>query len=718
MHPHHILMRVFYGFIKEFFLNLIVLYSINVKLFISFSSQISHPMKNNYIILLFSLLCSPIFSQVTAVEDIVYCNMGDVLIIYPLGNDNTSTGEEIKITYVDVNPYAAIGIEVLNFNDTSITIKVPDYYYEYFDYDHISYRISNESGAFDFGEIFVFIDKDYMEHLDINNVSASFLPNNIHFYQWIDRKYTPLYEFPKEAETSTIRQHALWIGGKDEQGLLHFSGEYDPFKGPDFWPGPLSTDGEIYTDSILAANWARTWSVSSKQVSFHIANYNEPNYQIPEPILNWPAHGDESLNQSRDIAPFVDVDNDEEYHPENGDYPLIKGDLSVFFVYNDVCQHLNSDGDSLGIEVHCMAWAFANNEETERYDNTIFMNYKITNRSIHNYDSTYIGFFTDLSIGNSRDDYLKCDVENSFFSAYNGDDYDEPQVSYKSLDTMALGYLDHIPSQGICFLGGPLMDEDQMDNPQYLCDESINGLGFGDDIVDNERLGMTNFYQFFIHTFPFPPQYRADKRYRNMRGIFVSGYVLGEGETPWQFMYPDKSDTCFWGFGGINPFPEEPWTEESAGWEPGPRKVVSSMGPFTFEAGSVEYIDVALVTAPGDQEINSNDLLRDYIIGIREDYILEPMEFGNQYLGLEDGFQIESLLEVFPNPINGNMIHFEIPKSNKVSYKIYNTSGQMVQEAALEAQENQSIQVVNLNPGWYVLEVNADGKIFRSKLIK
>ncbi|PIZ05521.1 MAG: hypothetical protein COY57_06840, partial [Flavobacteriales bacterium CG_4_10_14_0_8_um_filter_32_5] len=48
---------------------------------------------------------------------------------------------------------------------------------------------------------------------------------------------------------------------------------------------------------------------------------NFPGYQIPDVILNWPAHGDPSLGQDWHLAPFYDRDGDDFYDPSQGDYP-------------------------------------------------------------------------------------------------------------------------------------------------------------------------------------------------------------------------------------------------------------------------------------------------------------------------------------------------------------------------------------------------------------
>lgn len=82
-------------------------------------------------------------------------------------------------------------------------------------------------------------------------------------------------------------------------------------------------------------------------------------------------------------------------------------------------------------------------------------------------------------------------------------------------------YGDQPPAIGIDFFQGPYMDPDGIDNPKYniytdadgntiyeqICDESINGVNFGDGIVDNERFGMR---RFVYHNNTGVPNYMTD----------------------------------------------------------------------------------------------------------------------------------------------------------------------------------------------------------------
>lgn len=664
---------------------------------------------------LMAMSCSLSAQTQVPVDDTVYVNLGDIVTINPLLNDYDTEGGDLMIRNINIPDY----FELLSSNDSIVSFKVPDYYLS--QSARLSYTLESDYPIPPSGKIWVMF-KDYSNALEINQVSAAVYPMNIQLWDaYTDNSPGSLYYYPENATTTTMFNMGLWIGGKDAENNLHFAGERYRQMGADFWPGPLSQGNELTCDSVVAGEWLRTWKVTRDEVNIHMTEFANPDYEMPEAILNWPAHGDLAKNQAEFIAPFVDVDQDLEYHPELGDYPFIKGDESIFFVYNDQLEHTESEGLPMGLEIHCMAWGLDHDEDSP-YESTIFYSYKIFNRSAETYDDTYLGLFADIDLGWAADDFVGCNVQQGYFFGYNGREIDgngEPE-----------SYGENPPSQAICMLGGPFMDEDNLDNPLGNCDEGINGAGFADGEVDNERFGMGSFFYFINGGLQYlnDPS-TADEYYNLLQGKWVDGSQMcyggnghsaagGDSLFTTKFMFPGDSDACHWGTGGLDPNLNQSWTEENAGNQPGDRRGMSSMGPFTFEAGSVEYLDIALVTAPGDQVKSSTELLQDFISEIKTDYLKNPESFGNQHVGIEDGIQMESLLDVYPNPINGNMIHFEIPKSNKVSYKIYNTAGQLVQEASLEAQEKQSIQVGNLISGWYILEVQADHKVFRSKLIK
>ena len=123
------------------------------------------------------------------------------------------------------------------------------------------------------------------------------------------------------------------------------------------------------------------------------------------------------------MAPFVDVAGDQKYNPLKGDYPDMKGDEMLWWVMNDKGgAHGESKGNPMGIEVQCEAYAF--NSSNTAINNTIFLDYKVINRSSNDLDSAYLGLFTDFDIGYAFDDYIGSAPKLSAFFGYNGEPVD------------------------------------------------------------------------------------------------------------------------------------------------------------------------------------------------------------------------------------------------------------------------------------------------------
>ena len=177
------------------------------------------------------------------------------------------------------------------------------------------------------------------------------------------------------------------------------------------------------------------------------------------------------------------------YNPWQGDFPLITGDQALYFIFNDDRRPIHpGEPPKMRLEIHGMAYAFDLPNDSA-FKNTIFLKYRVINRSPFTYHDTYIGVFNDFDIGYYGDDYTGCDVQRASYYAYNGTPVDgngKPEA-----------YGVHPPAQAVTILSGSLMDPDNLDNPQFdnlghqLCNESVNGSFFGDGIEDNERYGLT-----------------------------------------------------------------------------------------------------------------------------------------------------------------------------------------------------------------------------------
>lgn len=571
--------------------------------------------------------------------------------------------------------------------------------------------------------------QNYSSNLDVNNVNALIKPIGNQFNDW---EGYPMYFVPIDEGTSTIFTSTLWIGGFDESEILHLSAEKYRQSGNDYIVGPLSYNDGLSVADGVEAMWDTIWEIEISEINDFLLNFNNPEYEIPQSILNWPAHGNTDLGQSHNLAPYFDVNNDGNYNPEDGDYPNIRGDKCLFFIFNDLCDHTESGGEALGVEVHGMAYAF-NCPEDDAFNNSIFLNYKIINRSQTTYSDTYIGLFTDFDIGYAADDYIGCDVDRGSFYAYNGDDFDETTGGM-------IGFGENPPAQSATLLGGPYKDSDGIDNPQFdglgnqIVNESINGLNFGDGIADNERLGMTGFYYFNNSGTGANPATLDPGTpiayYNYMRGYWLDNTALlygGTGHysgantssTNAKFMFPGNpsSDTYNWGTNGTD---LGAWSEETESNPPGDRRGMCSTGAFTFEPGDTAIIDIVYVYGVDiNTKSSSNDIMKQNIDIIREGFINNETPDGDPiiYSSVQE-FQTNSISKyhIFPNPANDIVtINSQLPQMAIV--EIYNTNGQIVKAITISGHEGQThISTQDLNTGLYFIKIKSELNTITKKI--
>ena len=662
-------------------------------------------------VLFFFVLLLNSFSQnkpPVAVNDTVYGFPGYTYSVNLLKNDFDPDGDSIYISYSP--SFTKINDSLWEF----IVQQSSMHFYK--NSVRIPYRIKDKQGALGFGAV-IFITKAplIIDSININNINALINPFGNHFWDFNKSRF----EIPKGSGKSAVFNHTLWIGGLDQAGQLHLAAERYRQVGMDFFTGPISS---LY-DSSYYLKYNRVWKIDKSAITFHINNWQKPGYKAIEVIEKWPAHGRTEYNESARIAPFFDKDENGIYNPYAGDYPLIYGDQEVYFIFNDArLQHTESKGDSLGIEIHGMAYAF-NNPADSLLNNTIFMHYDIFNRSSNNYDSTYIGLFTDFDLGYANDDYIGCDVTRGLMYAYNGLSIDGNGQQW--------AYGANPPVMGMKVIAGPYLAPDGLDNPDGNCDYSLNGLNFGDNIVDNERMGMTNFSYFNNVGAAFMSAPNEDTEYYNlMRGIWRDGthmifggnaHISAGGVGPeCKFMFPDMSDTmCNWGTSGILPnggYNQNGlfWTEQTAGNPPYDIKGVASMGPFTFKSGESQPLDYCFTFA---RDYSNDTSASIKLLKSRCD-IMDQMISANKIINLPATYYgynetlVPSKIVFYPNPASQYIVVLN-PGLKMIPYEIFNSNGQIVKKGNLQPDKN-TIYLSDLKSGFYFLHSNASyGRIIK-----
>ena len=420
--------------------------------------------------------------------------------------------------------------------------------------------------------------------LDVNNVRTTIMGGGDMWWNLAD----PQYEIPKGGNKHSLFAGALWIGGVDAGGQLKVAAMTYRQSGNDFWAGPLNIDNAtIPADEC--AKWDKHFKIDRSLVEEYQTRFgNDPTYDIPESILNWPAHGDQSLGQDEFLAPFYDVNDNGLYEPYSGDYPdynvtgnndeaALFGDQTLWWVFNDKGNiHSETQADALGLEIHAQAFGFTSDNEV---NDMTFYNYKIINRSTLPLNDTYFGQWVDADLGYYLDDYVGCDVNLGLGFCYNGDAEDEG----------AQGYGFNPPAIGVDFFQGPLADpNDGIDNDRDgTIDEDAEQIIMSkfvyynnDGTVQGNPSGGTDFYNYLrgIWRDNVPMTFGGD------------GHGAGAGSTTDEcnFMFPGTSDDQFVG---------QEWTEQTAGNIPADRRFLQSAGPFTLQPGAVNNITTGVVWA-------------------------------------------------------------------------------------------------------------------------
>lgn len=608
------------------------------------------------------------------------------------------------------------------------------------------------------------------DSLYLNNINARFTVNGLHFFGPDGGKF----EVPKFSGKSTIYLNTLWIGGMVDTALYLAAQRYG--QGPntdiaytktDFFPGPVMDSAvySVYQDTL----WDYIWNLKRSDIDYHIAHWSDAGYQPIHDILTWPGNGDVSLGQAAKLAPFFDRNNDGIYNPYDGDYPLIRGDQSLFFIFNDDRNnHTESLGRKMKVEIHGMAYVWDMPEDSA-FNNTVFLSYEIFNRSNRTYQNTYIGTFTDFDIGWPYDDYVGCDVDRGFYYGYNGTPVDgngQPGT-----------YGDNPPAQSVTFLGGPYLDPDGYDNPSYNGDgikgpsfhgdcsivglngsvitmhygpgdslsgqfkvssDAINGVNFGDGIVDNERLGMNKFV-YCNNSSSGVPSYMTDplyasEYYKSLQGIWKDNTRMYYGGLaniadphsygPYcDFMFPGVSDQCDWGTGGVPPNGPKNWTEKTAGNPPQDIRGFGSSGPFTFHPGDVEDFDLSFGFAR-DYGVKNADSslskLQHMVDIVRHAYVTNTLPDGSPFFsGISDkNSPVQDHVIVYPNPANTIInIRFENLLSQPVSIRLININGTVVKSFEGKPGTRLSrIDITGLPDGLYLINIQSNNQVITKKV--
>ncbi|UKN00397.1 T9SS type A sorting domain-containing protein [Paracrocinitomix mangrovi] len=510
--------------------------------------------------------------------------------------------------------------------------------------------------------------------------------------------------------TDAIYRSVLHICGVDQMGQIHSSSQnyYEVYAA-----GPVTNQ----TDYVQTERdkWDRVWIIDKQQIDAHILAFQtgDASYKIPEVILNWPAHGDVSKGQLANLARYKDINSNGVYEPHEGEYPLIKGDYCALSIYNDfntdTANNCILSTDRMNVQISEYQYGFQCTGDSA-LQNTLFTYYEIINLSANDYDSTVIGHYNDFDVAQVFANYVGTDPSRGMTYSW-----------YTQFDSIHQSYV---------ILGANMM-ADGFDNPYGIgALESVNGIGFGDGIEDNERMGMTNSMYFNAGGGVTGDPSTVSDYFSYLYSIWKDGTHVTYGGTGHNssgiesdYFFPGGDDTLFGGTSGTDPGGD--WSEVGESNPAGDRRIIGSVGPISFDMQDTLFFDIAYVSGVKNSSgLSSHEILDENVDSSRAYFIDNTTPCGQDFdfyapfdgpypsIGFEEN--VATLL-VYPNPTKGNLTVQNIKENSTLI--IYNSNGSI-----LYVNQNVSNGIVlNVNDyakGLYILEISSDQSTERIKFIK
>jgi hypothetical protein len=517
----------------------------------------------------------------------------------------------------------------------------------------------------------------------------------------------PKYEVPRCSGKHAMFAGGLWLGGNDQNGLLHTSAmTFRQNNARDYWSGPLDTISATTTVATVNA-YNNIWKFEKDTINSFITNFLNGNvsngtYPIPYDILTYPAVG--TGNFTRNMAPYIDYNNDGNYNPYDGDYPNIKGNQHLYWIFNDNdTMHSETGGIPLKVEIHGSAYAyycpqFSIDDIPGVVNYTTFYRYEIYNRSSNTYDSMYVGLWNEVDLGVYQDDYVGCDSTLNIGFGYNGDNND---------DGAPWAYGLNPPMINCQILKGPEPDlNDGIDNDH---DGSID---------ESEETNMMSSFLYYDGMGGVPTGYPslADDYYQYMSSTYKDGTKITYGGNGYN---PGSTNYTNYMFSGT-PYSPLGWSESSEGNTAGDRRFIVASGPFSLAPGQMKSIDYAIVFTWDSTAANGlNTSIAKNIIGNQK--IKQWFDAGVlgdcNVLSTENVFALPYWFQIFPNPANDVLQLVTNFSNNKTSsYTISDITGRVVLKNEFE--DHSDISIKNLSPSIYLITVTNGNRILTRKFVK
>lgn len=457
---------------------------------------------------------------------------------------------------------------------------------------------------------------------------------------------------------SLIFHANLWFGGKDANGQIHGSFQNYAQWGYDNFGGPVA---DVYDEETVFNQWNQSYYITLDEVENHMQNWDNVGYNIPASLLNWPAHGNTDLGEADQLAPFRDLNNNNRYEPQFGEYPEFPGEYCVLTLFNDNRPHEESFCQVVKAEVYQYLYWFDRTIHPE-LANIVFSKHHLINRSSESYSDFRVGLFVDADLGNYQDDFIGSDPEYNLCYFYNGDAEDE---------TLS-GFGLYPPAVGITQLNS-----------------NLSGV-IGD--IFNVPSAITSL--------------SCNQYYNALGRVWHDGVHLKEGGIGWpvgedaDFIYNDQNN----------------WSEIQVSFDAGDRKGIlcsdiGDLGP--SEEICLDYAFIA-VQITGSTLVLI-DSLKSKVSETRSHPDVEALT-SNCTVTLSTNSKLSNKpnIQIFPNPSND---WFQFRSSSNIDYTVYDIHGRLIHSFSCE--DSCSWDASNLPSGIFiVVGKTPDGVVSTRRITK
>jgi len=227
-----------------------------------------------------------------------------------------------------------------------------------------------------------------------------------------------IFEYPKDEGVQAIFNGGFWVSGIISNSLYTSNQSYQRSSGGNefqFNEGPIGALDSLYFCDVF--------QITRSAVDQHLTDLSDGQLDNPIPeIINWPGRGNAngpSILLDDEFAPFTDLNGNQIYEPEQGEYPSFSGDQAAWWVVNtkDAPYRFSS---SWNAELHVLVQSF-NQGVTDQLTKTQFFSATLINRDSLPIDSASLTFRIDPDIGCYTDDAIGSIPDLKLMYAYNSD---------------------------------------------------------------------------------------------------------------------------------------------------------------------------------------------------------------------------------------------------------------------------------------------------------